>query len=58
MNIKSTPKERLEEDLAQRLYQLYNQDGVTPLNIIPNGVEFLKDGYKVEATIKARKLRD
>ena len=57
MSIKSTPKERLVESEASRLYSLYNQDGQTPLDFIPGGIEFIKDGHKVTATITAKKLR-
>ena len=54
MSIKSTPKDRVINDEADRLYHLYNQDGVTPLDIIPGGVEFIQGDYIVSAVISAR----
>ena len=57
MSIKSTPKDRVINDEANRLYHLYNQDGITPLDIIPGGVEFIKGDYVVSAIISARKKK-
>ena len=48
---------KVQEDEANRLYSLYNQDGETPLNFIPYGVEFETDDHKITVVVSARKKR-
>lgn len=53
--IKMTPNQKLAQTESERLYSMYNQDGVTPLNFIPGGIEFYENGYKYEVTVVTRK---
>lgn len=55
--IKMSESQKRQEQEAQRLYTLYNQDGVTPLNFIPYGVQLEKDGWSYSVTVTARKRR-
>ncbi len=55
--IKMTPIQKAAQEEANNLYSMYNQDGVTPLNFIPSGVQFYTDEYEVNVTVTTRKRR-
>lgn len=55
--IKMTANQKVQEEEARKLYSMYNQDGATPLNIVPYGVSTEREGWTITVTVEARKKR-